>query len=815
MSNKTAKLPDSAAKRLVPFNSFPPELRYALIKQAEILQKEDGDYLFRQGDEDNSATYLLEGEVRLFSGMELIDTVQGSGKKAHHPLSPILPRELSAKIHGGAKVFRIDNTLLDICLIWTQTVMDKSGGGSTQNESEWVVRLACSGLFRHVPATNAEKIFTRLQSVKVRAGDTVIRQGEEGDYYYVIREGRCAVTRRLQKQERSIQLAELRAGDSFGEEALITQCRRNATITMQSDGILERLTKEDFIALVKDPMLNTVDRKEAEEMVQEGAIWLDVRLPDEYHCSHLDGSINLPLATLRTKSKKLLPDRRYIAYCNSGRRASVAAFLLTERGFDISYLPDGIMAPKPAPRPTAAGKKATLSAGKAEAASSQVAMRLAKAKHKVEAALLRKAEADAAVLAAETETERLQKIDDTKVNSFRKDLESRLTKERQQFLQEAKQAEKALKKANAARLKLEAAKQSAEDTAAKRLGAVEQAHQEKNRKAELRLVDAEQRLGKAYNKACETLEAIQRIRNNTESELSVQRDSLDEELRLVNMRVEDLEQALAKARRLKQGVEKKLSGFETRANAKREELVERERHESSKAEMQLREERDRLERVFADNLQLHEVVRREQKRVEEVRRAARQEKEEVTSRIREERSQMREKVSERLLAEQQRLAQETIAAAKQIEDAGNKKQKAESRLQSLRAELDQQLADGADGDELLREAKRHEEKVAKAGRELDNAYKTQINLELSRRIVEVTDNGLDNTENRLRKKLETELDEWLQEDDEEGKIREQKTIQIKRRLVNASQAKQAAKQAEEQAVDDMFSEIQNQLGEDG
>ena len=55
-----------------------------------------------------------------------------------------------------------------------------------------------------------------------------------------------------------IKLAELKAGDTFGKQALISGAKRNATVRMVSNGDLARLTKDDFTILIKAPLLDEI-----------------------------------------------------------------------------------------------------------------------------------------------------------------------------------------------------------------------------------------------------------------------------------------------------------------------------------------------------------------------------------------------------------------------------------------------------------------------------------------------------------------------------------------------------------------------------
>ena len=198
--------------------------------------------------------------------------------------------------------------------------------------------------FQLLPATNINALFTRLQAVPVTAQNVIVMQGEVGDYFYIVKEGRCTVSRRSEKSGQATVLSELTVGDSFGEEALLSDAPRNATVTMLTDGVLMRLSKQDFEELLQRPIVRWISARETKEMLKRGAGLLDVRTEDEYKNGSLKGSVNVPLYLLRLKAANLDPDRSYIVYCETGNRSSAATFLLSERGFDVYVLKGGIAA---------------------------------------------------------------------------------------------------------------------------------------------------------------------------------------------------------------------------------------------------------------------------------------------------------------------------------------------------------------------------------------------------------------------------------------------------------------------------------------
>ena len=81
---------------------------------------------------------------------------------------------------------------------------------------------------------------------------------------------------------------------------------------------------------------------DAKKMIKDGAIYLDVRLPGEYNNARLAGSINIPLAAIRTEMTSIDREKEYIVYCDTGRRSTSAVFLLGQFGIEAHVLIDGL-----------------------------------------------------------------------------------------------------------------------------------------------------------------------------------------------------------------------------------------------------------------------------------------------------------------------------------------------------------------------------------------------------------------------------------------------------------------------------------------
>lgn len=334
-------------KTLVPVSALNTENFHELASKTFVEALPAGKMIFKAGDNDKKNVYLLEGEVIIAPAAGQAMLLKSGVPAAKHPMANQQPRKHTATTRTPCKITRIDGDLLDILLTWDQLsgieVDEIQVSENKDEEGDWMTRILQSKAFLQVPAANIQAMFMRIQEIPVKAGDVIIKQGDEGDYYYIVKHGRCKVTR-TSKTSTQLTLATLKDGDAFGEEALLSDAKRNANVVMETDGALMRLSKADFNSLLKEPMLSWVTNAQAEELVKSGAEWIDVRLESEHKNSGIPGSINLPLFMLRMKAEKLDPNKKYILYCDTGRRSSAGAFLLSERGIQAYCLKGGLQA---------------------------------------------------------------------------------------------------------------------------------------------------------------------------------------------------------------------------------------------------------------------------------------------------------------------------------------------------------------------------------------------------------------------------------------------------------------------------------------
>ncbi len=335
-------VPVQELSRLFPLESLRLETREHLAREAVVGEFQRNENVFEAGDLDEDTIYLLEGELRcVYPDGRNVAHVAGQ-PHARYSLNDAVPRRFTAKVASArAKVLRIDRRYLEKVITWDQLGRDGAHPHAGAGGNDWVFRLLKAPAFVRLPTGNIEKMFQMFEPVTVKPSEIVMREGDPADYFYVVRSGAASVSKYLDGAPQVV--AYLREGDTFGEDALLSNLPRNATVRMMQGGQLMRLSREAFEAVLKPPMLSWVLPADAARQVQAGAALLDVRMPEEHAQRAIDGSINVPLYRLREDIAGVLaPGAKVVVYCNTGERSAAAAFVLKRMGYEVSALHGGL-----------------------------------------------------------------------------------------------------------------------------------------------------------------------------------------------------------------------------------------------------------------------------------------------------------------------------------------------------------------------------------------------------------------------------------------------------------------------------------------
>lgn len=341
-----------------PFSELAPDYLQRIADASELAQVAKGKIVFQRGKSLPHLYYLVSGEISLVDASFESASLSASDSAGKYALNEFNPSKASAVAASPVQVLAVERRQLDLVLAASEAgpevPIENPGvlaGGDlvsaqinyldayNETESEvidsghedWMSKLLDSPLFDLVPAGNIQKLFSRFKTIPVCEGDTIIEEGQEGDYFYVVAGGTGNV---IPPSGDPIPLV---TGDYFGEEALVGDTTRNATVIMTADGNLMRLAKTDFIELLQEPLFKYIELEQLPEFEPQMEI-LDVRLPIEHRHFCVRGSRNITLSKLRNHLNQLDPGLTYVVTDDAGSRSKVAIQLLLQTGLSAVIL---------------------------------------------------------------------------------------------------------------------------------------------------------------------------------------------------------------------------------------------------------------------------------------------------------------------------------------------------------------------------------------------------------------------------------------------------------------------------------------------
>lgn len=315
-------------RKLIPLASLSQSRFNALIAKIQLLDLEVGEFLFQKGDVTPVLVYLLEGQVSLQAlGMQ-VEIVAAESQAALFALAHQFPRKVDAVALTPVQCINLPAEMLTESAFEHKVIekMEKI----EETGDDWMTALLKSPVFKRLPPANLQKILTGLQEVNVGKDTVIVSQGEAGEFYYLVKQGQCVVSRKPNLHAREIILAQLRAGDMFGEDALLAEQPVSASITALTPVTLLRLSKTEFLSLIKEPTLKYIQAADLDLELQMGSLIVDVRSEEAFALGHIAGSQCIPFFSLRMQLQLKVLDRNksIIVVCEDGKLSRAAAFLL-------------------------------------------------------------------------------------------------------------------------------------------------------------------------------------------------------------------------------------------------------------------------------------------------------------------------------------------------------------------------------------------------------------------------------------------------------------------------------------------------------
>ncbi len=116
-------------------------------------------------------------------------------------------------------------------------------------ERKLKIDLRMVPLFTHLGDDLFNEILNRVVLISVPEGEVIFKEGDQGDAFFLIRDGEVNVYRNVGDEKKVVAL--LSDGQFFGEMALLSDETRNATIEASKQTELVKLSRNDFLDIVK------------------------------------------------------------------------------------------------------------------------------------------------------------------------------------------------------------------------------------------------------------------------------------------------------------------------------------------------------------------------------------------------------------------------------------------------------------------------------------------------------------------------------------------------------------------------------------
>jgi len=346
MSVDTDSVEGHIIRQLIPLSTIPTNQFEMICHQITVEEATPNTYLFKKNDTENKLVYLINGSVRLQSDNLIVEQISSGSESSKFALAHQIPRKIDALTQSTVRFIRLESNILDSLPNPTHQQEDNKymaiDEPEEENDDDWMTTLLKSPIFRALPPANLQQIVMNLQEVSFEKGETIIQQGDPGDYYYLIKKGFCLISRKASANAKEIKLAQLRSQDTFGEDSLLSGDPRNVTITAASKVSLIRLSKDKFITLIKEPSLKFIKHDAIADELANGATLIDVRAPDDYKKQHLPQSCNMPFFSLRIQLSNIDKSKPVIVVCENGKTSEAAAFLLLRNKIQAQILEGGM-----------------------------------------------------------------------------------------------------------------------------------------------------------------------------------------------------------------------------------------------------------------------------------------------------------------------------------------------------------------------------------------------------------------------------------------------------------------------------------------
>ncbi len=202
-----------------------------------------------------------------------------------------------------------------------------------------------SSLFFGVPESKLRQLVAAMEPRRVKTGETIVVEGERAREFAIVMQGRAVVERHVNGEVRAI--GDISRPTLVGEESLVGERGFHAGVRMTTDGVVFRMSRTGFGEFAAERLVSGLRAPEATARLRGGAVLVEIASSGD---AGRDAEEATPAAThattlrgLRRRLSTHTRDALHICCSVRAYKSALAAFLLTQWGYDAVYLKSGVL----------------------------------------------------------------------------------------------------------------------------------------------------------------------------------------------------------------------------------------------------------------------------------------------------------------------------------------------------------------------------------------------------------------------------------------------------------------------------------------
>ncbi|KAM6136032.1 cGMP-dependent protein kinase 2 isoform 1-T1 [Phoenicopterus ruber ruber] len=257
---------------------------------------QQGSYVIRQGEPGNHIFVLKEGSLEVFQQNKLLSSIPVWTAFGELAILYNCTRTASVKAITNVKTWALDREVFqNIMRVTAQT-----------RQEQYRNFLRSVSLLKNLPEDKLTKIMDCLEVEYYDKGDYVIREGEEGNTFFIIAEGKVIVTQSTADHSQPQLIKNLHKGDYFGEKALISDDVRSANVIADEYNV-------ECLVIDRETFNQTVGTYEELQTYLEGYVANLARADEKRHakgrsfCGQSPKEVSLEMIELKEKVAQFPP----------------------------------------------------------------------------------------------------------------------------------------------------------------------------------------------------------------------------------------------------------------------------------------------------------------------------------------------------------------------------------------------------------------------------------------------------------------------------------------------------------------------------